>query len=109
MLRTNRFVLAQNWSLSWSKLAQWKPGLSAAVFSQRTSIVIRNRSSFDGSTLTALKSVSWTSAEFHFNRGLQRPYTGTCTILQKPFNRFLCLLIVFLKSKIDQLNFERRD
>ena len=27
ILPTNRFVLAQNWSLSWSKLAQWKPGL----------------------------------------------------------------------------------
>ena len=25
---TNRFVLAQNWSLSWSKLALWKPGFT---------------------------------------------------------------------------------
>ena len=25
--RPNRFVLTQNWSLSWSKLALWKPGL----------------------------------------------------------------------------------
>ena len=28
ILPTNRFVLAQNWSLSWSNLALWKPGLS---------------------------------------------------------------------------------
>ena len=27
ILPTNRFVLAQNWSLSWSNLALWKPGL----------------------------------------------------------------------------------
>ena len=38
-----------------------------------------------------------------FNRGLQRLYTGTCIILQKTINGFLCLLIVFLKSKTYQL------
>ena len=31
-----------------------------------------------------------------FNRGVQRLYTGTCIILQKAINGFLCLLIVFL-------------
>ena len=31
-------------------------------------------------------------------------FTGTCTILQKTINGFLCLLIVFLKSKTHQLN-----
>ena len=50
-----------------------------------------------------LQSVSWILAEFYFNRGLQRPYTGTCIILQKTINGFLCLLIVFLKSKTYQL------
>ena len=55
-----------------------------------------------------LKSIPWTLAEFYFNRGLQRPDTGTCTILQKMVNGFLCLLIVFLKSKTHQLNFEGR-
>ena len=52
----------------------------------------------------ALQSVSWILAEFYFNRGLQRLYTGTCIILQKTINGFLCLLIVFLKSKTHQLN-----
>ena len=54
-----------------------------------------------------LKSVRWTFAEFYFNRGLQRRYSGSCTILQK--NGFVCLLIVFLKSETHQLNFEGRD
>ena len=39
-----------------------------------------------------LQSVSWILAEFYFNRGLQKLYTGTCIILQKTINRFLCLL-----------------
>ena len=52
-----------------------------------------------------LWSVPWVLAEFYFNRGLQRLYTGTCIILQKKaINGFLCLLIVFLKSKTHQLN-----
>ena len=42
--------------------------------------------------------------EFYFNRGLQRLYTGTCIILQKTINGFLCLLIVFLKGKTHQSN-----
>ena len=50
-----------------------------------------------------LQSVSWILAEFYFNRGLQRLYTGTCIILQKTINGFLCLFIVFLKSKTYQL------
>ena len=50
-----------------------------------------------------LQSISWILAEFYFNRGLQRLYTGTCIILQKTINWFLCLLIVFLKSKTYQL------
>ena len=45
----------------------------------------------------------WVLAEFYFNRVLQRLYTGTCIILQKTINGFLCLLIVFLKSKTHQL------
>ena len=52
---------------------------------------------------TYVQSVSWILAEFYFNRGLQRLYTGTCIILQKTINGFLCLLIVFLKSKTYQL------
>ena len=54
-------------------------------------------------TAVYLQSVSWILAEFYFNRGLQRLYTGTCIILQKTINGFLCLLIVFLKSKTYQL------
>ena len=53
--------------------------------------------------MKTLQSVSWILAEFYFNRGLQRLYTGTCIILQKTINGFLCLLIVFLKSKTYQL------
>ena len=52
---------------------------------------------------TKLQSVSWILAEFYFNRGLQRLYRGTCIILQKTINGFLCLLIVFLESKTYQL------
>ena len=52
---------------------------------------------------------TWGLAEFYHNRDLQKPYTGTCTILHKTINRFLCLLIVFLESKIHQLNFEEHD
>ena len=36
-------------------------------------------------------------------------YTGTCTILQETINGFLCRLVVFLKSKTYQLNFEGRE
>ena len=32
---------------------------------------------------THLKSTLWRFAEFYYNGGLQRPYTDTCTILQK--------------------------
>ena len=32
---------------------------------------------------TLLKFVPWTLVEFYFSRGLERPSTGTCTILQK--------------------------
>ena len=55
------------------------------------------------SEMYQLQSVSWILAGFYFNRGLQRLYTGTCIILQKTINGFLCLLIVFLKSKTYQL------
>ena len=48
--------------------------------------------------------VPWVLAEFYFNRGLQRLYTGTCIILQKQLTGFFCLLIVFLKSKTHELN-----
>ena len=51
-----------------------------------------------------LQSVSWILAEFCYNRSPKGPYTGTCTILQETINGFLCLLIVFLKSKTHQLN-----
>ena len=60
-------------------------------------------SKFDIEDGVKLQSVSWILAEFYFNRGLQRLYTGTCIILQKTINGFLCLLIVFLKSKTYQL------
>ena len=50
------------------------------------------------------KVCSMDFGEFYFDRGLQRPYTSTCIILQKTINGFLCLLIVFLKSKTHQLN-----
>ena len=56
-----------------------------------------------GNSKMYLQSVSWILAEFYFNRGLQRLYTGTSIILQKTINGFLCLLIVFLKSKTYQL------
>ena len=46
-----------------------------------------------------LKSVPWTLAKFYFNRGLQRPYTGTFTILQKTINGFFVCLLFFLKVK----------
>ena len=57
------------------------------------------RSTIRYSVNVAVKSVPWTLAEFYFNRGLQRPYTGTCTILQKTIKRFLCCLLFFLKVK----------
>ena len=54
-----------------------------------------------------LKSIRWRLAEFYYNRGLQRPYAGTCTILQERIDKlisfFVCLLL-FLKSKTHQLN-----
>ena len=53
---------------------------------------------------TDLQSVSWILAEFCYYWSPQGPYTGTCTILQETINGFLCLLIVFLKSKTHQLN-----
>ena len=32
ILPANRFVLTENWLLSWSKLALWKPGLTTKLF-----------------------------------------------------------------------------
>ena len=59
----------------------------------------------------ATKSVPWCLAEFYYNRGLPRPYTGTCTILQEIINGFLCPFIIFLKCKTQthQFNFEGCD
>ena len=54
-----------------------------------------------------LKSIPWRLAEFYYNRGLQRPYTGPCTILQETINGFFSPLIVFLTVK-HQLNFQGR-
>ena len=51
-----------------------------------------------------LNSIFWRLAEFYYITGLQRPYSGTCTILQETINRFLCPLILFLKSETHQLN-----
>ena len=45
-----------------------------------------------------LKSIPWRLAEFYYNRDLQRPYTGTSTILQETINLFLCPFIIFLES-----------
>ena len=39
-------------------------------------------------------SVPWVLAEFYFNRGLQRLYTGTCIILQKQLTGFFVCLKV---------------
>ena len=50
------------------------------------------------------KFISWRLEEFYYNRGLQRLYTRTCTILQETVNKFLRPLIVFLKSKTHPLN-----
>ena len=40
----------------------------------------------------------------YHSRGLWRPHTRTCIIMQETINRVLCPLIVFLKSKVHQLN-----
>ena len=46
----------------------------------------------------------------YYNRGPQRSYTRTCTILQETINGFLCSLVVFLKThKTHRLNLEGRD
>ena len=39
ILPTNRFVSAQNWSLSWSKLALWKPALKLLTYRSQTFLV----------------------------------------------------------------------
>ena len=57
----------------------------------------------------SVKPIPWRLAESYYNGALQRPYTGTCTILQETINWFLCRLIAFLKSKTYQLNFEGCD
>ena len=59
--------------------------------------------------LYCLKSIPWRLAEFYYNRGLQRPYTGTCIIMQETINKFLYPVIMFLKGKTHQLDFEERD
>ena len=46
-----------------------------------------------------LKSIHWRLAEFYYNRGLQKPYTCTFTILQETVDGFLCPFIVFIESK----------
>ena len=51
----------------------------------------------------SLKSIPWLLAEFYYNRGLQRPHTRTCIIIEEA-NRFLRPLIVFHKRKAHQLN-----
>ena len=51
-----------------------------------------------------LKSITWRSAVFYYNRGLWRPHTRNCIIMQETINRFPFPLIVFLNSKAHQLN-----
>ena len=51
-----------------------------------------------------LKSIPLRLAEFYYNRGLWRPQTRTCIIMQETINRVVCPLIVFLESKAHQLN-----
>ena len=60
--------------------------------------------SFYKNSMSTFQSIvrSMGFGEFYFNRGLQRLYTGTC--IKNTINGFLCLLIVFLKSKTHQLN-----
>ena len=45
-----------------------------------------------------LKPIPWHLAEFYYNRGLHRPYTGTCTILQETINVF-CPLIQSVENR----------
>ena len=80
----------QLWNAIWSILLKY----------QETDVQMQ---AFTDENWNILQSVSWILAEFYFNRGLQRLYTGTCIILQKTIKGFLCLLIVFLKSKTYQL------
>ena len=49
------------------------------------------------------KSIPWRSAELYYNRGLRKPHTHTCIIMQVTVKRVLCPL-VFLKSEAYQLN-----
>ena len=51
----------------------------------------------------SLKSIPWLLAEFYYNRGLWRPHTLTCIIMEEA-NRFLRPPIVFYKRKAHQLN-----
>ena len=46
-----------------------------------------------------LNSIPWRLAEFYYNAGLQRPYSGTYTILQETINRFVVRLLFFLEVK----------
>ena len=50
--------------------------------------------------LRILKSIPWRLVEFYYNRGLQRRSAETvCQHHQETINKFICQLIVFLKSK----------
>ena len=51
----------------------------------------------------SLKSIPWLLEEFYHNRGLWRPHTRTCIIMEEA-NRFLRPLIDFHKRKAHQLN-----
>ena len=45
----------------------------------------------------SLKSIPSRLAQFYYIRGLWRPHTRTCIIMQETVSRVLCPLIVFLK------------
>ena len=51
----------------------------------------------------SLKFILWLLAEFYYSRGLWRPHTHTCVIMEEA-NRFLRPLIVFHKRKARQLD-----
>ena len=99
LLKTNGFayVLFDTQNLNRDQLS--KQFLQRCKDNYLKSLYYSNSNRIDN----CLQSVSWILAEFYFNRGLQRLYTGTCIILQKTINGFLCLLIVFLKNKTYQL------
>ena len=91
----NKCALTEMQVYNWSFVSSYSNLTLSSVFSVKLGFV---------------KSIPWRLAEFFlYNKDLHSPYNGTVHHPARNDNTFLCRLVLLLKSKTHQLNFEGGD